>query len=348
MIDEAPGMNLSATTLRDEFTSATSADEFGLSISLTEQCNFRCTYCYETFEQHGMSVDNYQKLRQLAQARIPGLRRFELSWFGGEPLLEWKRMADFTRLCTTLCRENSVDMLPSSVPTNAYGLTPEIMSELVGAGVGVFMISLDGLEGMHDRTRKTLAGKGTFDRIYGNLRKLAQTDLPFKIIIRMHLHRENVSSQLALAGRLRADFGDDHRFTYDPVGLGDFGGPTIHLLSLLEKADARIAKGAIEAVLPIREPLINHSAFVCYAAKPNRFYIRPDGNVYKCTSAGGREDNKVGSLGHGGAMVLDQEKIWAWSFGFETGVEEHLSCPLQHKSHVYPIRFVYRDRRVAR
>lgn len=93
-----------------------------------------------------MSAENYDELEQLVCVRIPALKQFELNWFGGEPLLESRRTAQFTRLCASLCNEHGVEMPPSSVPTNAYGLTPEITDELVAAGLAVFMISLDGVD----------------------------------------------------------------------------------------------------------------------------------------------------------------------------------------------------------
>ncbi|HET9252968.1 MAG TPA: radical SAM protein, partial [Candidatus Eisenbacteria bacterium] len=53
----------------------------------TEACNFRCVYCYETFQYKKMEPWVAEGVKRLLERRMPGLDVLELSWFGGEPLL---------------------------------------------------------------------------------------------------------------------------------------------------------------------------------------------------------------------------------------------------------------------
>ena len=49
----------------------------------TEQCNFRCTYCYEDFEIGRMSSGVVRGVKALLDARIDSLTSLLVSWFGG-------------------------------------------------------------------------------------------------------------------------------------------------------------------------------------------------------------------------------------------------------------------------
>jgi uncharacterized protein len=54
---------------------------------VTEQCNFRCTYCYENFEKGKMSDDVIEGVIKYVEKRGPQLKNLNVHWFGGEPLL---------------------------------------------------------------------------------------------------------------------------------------------------------------------------------------------------------------------------------------------------------------------
>jgi sulfatase maturation enzyme AslB (radical SAM superfamily) len=58
-----------------------------LIILPTEACNFRCTYCYETFEHKKMKKEVVNGIKALIGRRGPELNKLEIAWFGGEPLL---------------------------------------------------------------------------------------------------------------------------------------------------------------------------------------------------------------------------------------------------------------------
>ena len=334
---------LSHPVLQREFANAATPRHLGLALSLTEQCNFRCTYCYESFEFGAMSEEIYSGLMAFATRTIPTLASFSLNWFGGEPLLEWRRMANFTRYCRTLANEHGVKMPAATVPTNAWGLTPHVLGELVSAGIGLYMISLDGTADTHDQTRKRISGRGTFDRIYKNLLAAAQSDETFELVLRLHLHADNIDSQRDLVQQLARDFGADERFKLQPIALGNFGGETVKVLNLLQRGQSdsiplqlrnmfrpSTSIDAEETAPPVK---------VCYAAKPNHIFIRPNGRLAKCTSALDRPDNDVGHLLPTGELEMDESKALLWSFGFQTGKAADLSCPFFTKQREQPMHF---------
>ena len=66
-----------------------------LTIAPTQSCNFACTYCFEKWRQSGAlsnrtedAIINY--IKHLKQE--DGLESVNLTWYGGEPLLQYKRI----------------------------------------------------------------------------------------------------------------------------------------------------------------------------------------------------------------------------------------------------------------
>src|SRR5689334_182141 len=59
----------------------------GLIIMPTGKCNFRCTYCYETYEQGRMSEASVEALSKAIDRISGSVERFGLGFFGGEPLM---------------------------------------------------------------------------------------------------------------------------------------------------------------------------------------------------------------------------------------------------------------------
>lgn len=339
-----PERILSDEQLKRQFIAGATPLHFGLTVSPTEQCNFRCTYCYEDFELKRMDAAVQEALRRLVARMMPGLRSFTLNWFGGEPLLEWQMVGEFTAYCRELARTFDVRMPGSNIPTNAWSLRPERLAYLVESGVDEFMVSLDGEAALHDRTRRLISGRGTFDRIYQNLLAIRDTapSLSFRIILRLHLHQDNIDSQRSLARRLHRDFAEDRRFIVHPIALGDFGGPTIHQINLISEHQSTALQREIKALFGPERSFDDSSddLLVCYAAKPNHILVRPNGRLAKCTSALGRADNDVGQLRSDGTLAIDAGKAALWSFGFETGRPDHLACPFHEKPREAPLRFV--------
>lgn len=338
---------VSLDTLRREFAAAADLRHLGLAVSLTEHCNFRCTYCYEDFALGRMPAPIYAGLKRFVAARIPQLRSFALSWFGGEPLLEWRRMTAFTAYCRDLCARHEVTMSVAAISTNGHGLKPTVLQALVRSGVAQFMISLDGEPAVHDRTRQRLGGKPSFDSIYPNLLAAAASDLDFHILLRLHLHADNLDSQCRLAERLARDFGADRRFDIHPIAIGDFGGLTVKSLRLVTRDQEQSTRQRLFSIFGRRPDDGDAAAApvkVCYAAKPNHLFLRPNGRLAKCTTALTRADNDIGQLHADGTITVDCDKALAWSFGFRTGRRADLACPYWTKPQETPVRLELRNR----
>lgn len=295
----------------------------------TEQCNFRCTYCYEDFELGKMSEEVQESIKKLLNKRIGGLSHLQLSWFGGEPLAAKSVVLNMSSYAHNLCMRNNVT-LHGALTTNGYLLDIDTATSLCELEQRKFQISLDGHESGHDVTRKLANGDGTFWRIWGNLETLRDSALDFEITLRLHLTPENLDSMLILARRLRDEFLHDKRFKVFIKAIENLGGPNNGRISSITREARAEAINGIRTALGIGQ---NPSAgplmpYVCYAGRPNSFAIRADGGIQKCTVALNDSMNNVGRIDGEGHLNLDQDKLQNWMYAYGTEKPEHLQCPV--------------------
>ncbi len=139
-----------------------------LVIMPTEQCNFRCRYCYETFEKPKMSISIQNAIIKYVQKNISNYMGLSVSWFGGEPLMALDVIEylseNFLRICKAAKR-----VYMSGITTNGYDLTADIFKQLYKFKILSYQITLDGYRSQHDNQRILADGSGTFDRIVNNL-----------------------------------------------------------------------------------------------------------------------------------------------------------------------------------
>jgi GTP 3',8-cyclase len=160
------------------------ADKFGrplrdLRISVTDRCNFRCTYCMpaEIFGESYQFLPKEEILTFEEIARLSyifaGLGVNKLRITGGEPLLR----NDLHRLIAMLTEIKGVDDI--TLTTNGY-LLPQQAQQLKDAGLQRVTVSLDTLD---DELFKQMNGRGFgTQRVLQGIEKAAEVGLaPIKI-----------------------------------------------------------------------------------------------------------------------------------------------------------------------
>src|SRR5690242_21908734 len=85
-----------------------SSNYLNLIILPTEACNFRCTYCYETFENKKMSRSVVTGAKSLISARAGDVDAFDIGWFGGEPLPAKDVLTDIIKHATAVSRSENI------------------------------------------------------------------------------------------------------------------------------------------------------------------------------------------------------------------------------------------------
>jgi len=300
-----------------------------LTILPTEQCNFRCVYCYEKFISGQMSREIIDAIKALIKSRTLGLEHLRIGWFGGEPLLVKDIILEISSYAMSLVEINPRLFFDSGMSTNGYLLTNETAEQLISNGVTEFQVSLDGPASYHDKVRLRRDGKGTFDRIWRNLLDLKYSSLEFKINLRVHFSKDNIEVIDNLIKDLKANFNNDHRFQIFFKSIVPLGGKNDASLNCFNDEEAyrviqdfksRLGKG-------IYTFMNEESPYICYAGRPTSFVIRHDGRLAKCTVGLDEPENQIGYLRKNGTLEIDQGKIQPWFKGAVSLDREILRCP---------------------
>jgi uncharacterized protein len=216
--------------------------------------------------------------------------------------------------------------------TNGYLLSPAAAERLIDLGVTQYQISFDGPRAWHDRKRVLQGGKGTFDRIWGNLVSLQALPREFSVTVRLHADRENEAVVPEFLDLYAGQFGADERFELFPRLLSRFGGPNDSLLNVYDREEGKLVLDRMRAMAAERGIRMLPAAAgtaVCYASRGNSFLIRSTGRVGKCTIALDHPNNDVGSLSEDGSIQLDQPKVLQWMRGLRSRDEGELHCPMK-------------------
>ncbi|MEX1029485.1 MAG: radical SAM protein [Paenibacillaceae bacterium] len=291
-----------------------------LIVMPTEACNFRCTYCYQSFPHGSMSEETIQGLKNAVRDLTERISHLSLSWFGGEPLLAPEIIADLSASFIESCHAHNVEYV-ADMSTNGYHLTKERFQEMLRWQVRRFMITLDGIGESHDRRRKLIGGQHTYERIVGNLLAIRDVEGSFEIDIRVNFDKQNLMDVPELLKELSALFKGDPRFQILIRPVGRWGGPEDDHILVCDRTAAdvhlwELTNYGIDQGIPLSVTIgdsLQPSGSVCYAAKPGSLVVSSSGSLHKCSIALDEEINKVGQLHSDGSMDLDVEKISVWT-----------------------------------
>lgn len=128
-------------------------------------CNLSCTYCYKEdlttpSKGHKMNFDTAVKSVEMMLAESPDQRRYNVVFFGGEPLTNMALI----RAVVAYCEERFASLeaeVSFTLTTNATLLTEELVEWFDQHRFGL-TISMDGPQAMHDKNRITVGGQGTY------------------------------------------------------------------------------------------------------------------------------------------------------------------------------------------
>jgi uncharacterized protein len=299
-----------------------------LIILPTEACNFRCTYCYETFENKKMPRPVVTGIKSLIDRRGEELDELEVGWFGGEPLLALDVITEICKHAIDVGKAKGFTFR-SGMTTNGYFLDHARLTQCLDHKIDFFQISLDGNAEEHNASRKLASGEGTFDRIWSNLMAMKATNAEFTALLRLHYSMENFVAIGQFARRCRDVFGDDRRFRYFFHHIARLGGPNDGDITIVSKQDQKEIESYLWGELGFSRPAEeNHDDYVCYAAKGNSLVIRSTGRLAKCTVALEDSCNDIGSIGENGEISIDQKKYQRWIAPLVESDWDNVGCPL--------------------
>lgn len=306
------------------------SDVLELILMSSEDCNFRCHYCYEDFSRGTMVPEVRDGIKNLVRKRIKKLSRLHISWFGGEPLYGWEAVEDLAPFFVDLAAEHEVPF-GAHMTTNGYLLTPDIADKLLAWNINDFQITLDGLPEHHNHSRVGRDGSPTFETIFANLKALAQRSEDFHVSLRVNFDAVNAAGLSQFVDLLSQEFQGDRRFHLGLKAVGRWGGPNDASLEVCGGAEAAQIQRDIMAQAK-RQGLFFGSlrdaarmgSQVCYAARPYNYLIGASGKVMKCTIVLDKDQyNVVGKVTPEGDLELDEDRMALWT---EPAFEKDGNC----------------------
>ena len=146
----------------------------GVTLQVTQNCNFRCRYCsfsgngYFDRKHNGMrmSEDVAIKSMDFLKKNSVDLQKVRVGFYGGEPLLEFELIKKVVNYAKNIMPEKE---LLFTITTNLSILTDEMLRFIVENNFQL-AVSLDGPKEYHDRYRRfAVDGSGTFEIVYSKL-----------------------------------------------------------------------------------------------------------------------------------------------------------------------------------
>lgn len=293
--------------------------ELILIINPTEECNFRCKYCYENFSKGLMDEALQRKLIRFVEVNLHRYTGLKIMWFGGEPLLGMSVIRSLSQAFIEICKNNRKPY-SAQLTTNGYLLDYETFVELVKYHVQSFQVTVDGIKDIHDSQRVDKNGRETFNVILKNL--LAIRDgrkYPAQIVLRTNFTYTLYQRLDDYIRNFCALFSDDRRFSFD-----------IHLVgNWLGRAEDSVLKDivGIDMYRTIFQAILEHpvgiknlatiplhpAGRVCMAARRNSYLVSSDGSIHKCTLIFGNQESILGQYSASGEkMEIDEDKSAAW------------------------------------
>ncbi|ATW27847.1 radical SAM/SPASM domain-containing protein [Candidatus Formimonas warabiya] len=149
----------------------------------TERCNFRCFYCFEDREKRrDISYTGNDFISFLE--KFPALNRINMTWFGGEPLLNMSPIKELTGKAYDYSREKGI-FYHAGMITNGFLLTPAIVKRLKEWHITFVQITLDGPPDIYEQYKSV---QGAFRTVLDNLYHLAEDR---EVFLRINLDKNN-------------------------------------------------------------------------------------------------------------------------------------------------------------
>lgn len=155
-----------------------------LIIELTGKCTLRCKYCvYNDYNEGNRNFNTSNIDFETAKKAIDFIyahndhKKLAITFYGGEPLLNFKVM----KQCIDYSLNNlEVEELAFSFTTNLTLMTKEIANYLAQIPNMSILLSVDGPEEIHDRSRVNQKGHGSFQDVYEGLKNIAASVNKYK------------------------------------------------------------------------------------------------------------------------------------------------------------------------
>ena len=250
---------------------------YTLLVMTTYACNFSCRYCIQKHRNVTMTMDTEDKIKShIARYLYDNkIRSFNLSWFGGEPLLNYDSIRRLSSFASEYCQANNIDFT-SCITTNGSLLTPEMISEMSELNFRSFQITIDGNRHSHNATRYNATINDSFSLILHNIYVLCDMIPEATVIVRINYTKDNLDRSLVeQLDSILAPFRGRVQIMFRKVWQEEFS----------DELSAKV--GIVMEDMVRRGYSVFHdfdNPAPCYVEKNHFHAVFPDGTVDRCSN----------------------------------------------------------------
>ncbi len=279
-----------------------------LCLYMAHDCNISCTYCYNSGGRSlNPSMMMSEEVVEAAFRRFfttPG-KRYAVSFYGGEPLLNFKTIKRAVEVGMELERKRGVK-IAYSITTNGTILTGE-MAEFIKGCISNVCVSIDGSKETHDLHRKGEAGS-SYEKALLNLAALRGGAC--RVTLRATVCGDTVGALAETVSHLSALPSDG--YSVSPVNTGSSNQAYIsderfkefvdRFVELTLKHFPDIIEGrgmGFKYTFNILFNLINKRRFMKHCDAGKNPAVAADGSLYACHGLVGIDEFYMGSVKDG-------------------------------------------------
>lgn len=280
-------------------------NSFRLTINPTLDCNFSCWYCYEEkLKKSRMDEQTLHALRKLLSNLAKKYDNLHISFFGGEPFLQFKDViVPIYEYIEFVCQKNDCTYT-TSYTTNGGLISNKILDYLEDKSVSNMQITIDGGEKHHNKTRYYANKKGSYRVILANIAKLLRSKI--SVTVRINYTPDNIDSLKEVADDLLNLLHIEDVDKLLVVRLHQVWQTTEEdLTSEVDAVVEYLCKHGIRAL----KPVFNNVISPCYADFKNSALINYNGDVFKCTAVDFLNAERDGYLKENGEIVWENNSL---------------------------------------
>lgn len=215
-----------------------------LSLAVAQKCNLGCTYCYAQGGSFGgpatsMALETALASVDLLFGDVAAGERVNLSFLGGEPLMNRPVIRAATRRAREIAADRSVDVT-FSITTNGTQLTVEDGEFFEEHGFAV-TVSLDGAGAVHDRLRPFRGGRGSFNQVIERVAPLLERQRRMQVSARVTVTPENLELKQTLDAFVALGF---HSVGFSPLLRSPTGSHELGAAELAIMLEGMVSCGA--------------------------------------------------------------------------------------------------------
>jgi uncharacterized protein len=272
-----------------------------LTIAPTLHCNFACSYCFEDARPKVYMTDQIENDIISFIKRHAEVKRLSITWFGGEPLLSFDRIESLTKKIKLL----EINYY-SSIITNGYLLTQEVVDKLHELKIRHVHVTIDGPESIHNKRRPHIKETDSFDVIYTNILRLKPLIQAQKIAltVRVNVDHTNEDHYHEIYKKIRTDFTGLEVSIYAGIVKKSYGSCSSVddiLMDNQEQANFNIEQFSKYGIKNSNFFPIKVSG-ECMARQLYGYLIDARGDTYKCWTDVGNKKEVVGNISNNNAI----------------------------------------------